>query len=40
MAVSKNRGLGKGLEALFGNAEIDTKEISIEPTEDTKAQGI
>ena len=29
MAAPKNRGLGKGLEALFSNSEIDTQEISV-----------
>ena len=40
MAGPKNRGLGKGLEALFSNSEIDTKEISIEKKEEAKAEGI
>lgn len=38
--AAKNRGLGKGLEALFSNAEIDTKEISIEKTEHSQEKGI
>lgn len=40
MAAPKNRGLGKGLEALFNNSEIDTKEISIEKAEENEARGI
>ncbi|MCB6993934.1 ParB/RepB/Spo0J family partition protein [bacterium 210820-DFI.6.37] len=40
MAAPKNRGLGKGLEALFSNSEIDTKEISIEKTEESQEKGI
>ena len=40
MAVPKNRGLGKGLEALFNSSEIDTKEISIEKTEESEQKGI
>ena len=40
MAAPKNRGLGKGLEALFSNSEIDTKEISVEQTEESEEKGI
>lgn len=40
MAATKNRGLGKGLEALFSNSEIDTKEITSEKAEEIRAQGI
>lgn len=40
MAKPKNRGLGKGLEALFGDSEIDTKEISIKPSPESEAKGI
>lgn len=40
MAVPKNRGLGKGLEALFNNSEIDTKEITKEKAEENEARGI
>lgn len=40
MAASKSRGLGKGLEALFNNSEIDTKEISIEKTKENEKKGI
>lgn len=40
MAAPKNRGLGKGLEALFSNSEIDTKEISVQKTEESEQQGI
>lgn len=40
MAAPKNRGLGKGLEALFSNSEIDTKEISIERTQGSQEKGV
>lgn len=40
MAASKSRGLGKGLEALFNNSEIDTKEISIEKKQENEDKGI
>lgn len=40
MAAAKNRGLGKGLEALFNNSEIDTEEISVEKTEESEQKGI
>ena len=40
MTAAKNRGLGKGLEALFSNSEIDTKEINSEKADEIKAQGI
>ena len=29
MAAPKKKGLGKGLDALFANQEINTKEIEI-----------
>ena len=40
MAAPKNRGLGKGLEALFSNSEIDTQEISITKKEESEEKGI
>lgn len=40
MAGSKNRGLGKGLEALFSNSEIDTREISIDNIKEAESKGI
>lgn len=40
MAAPKNRGLGKGLEALFSNSEIDTQEISVTKKEESKEKGI
>ena len=36
MAAPKNRGLGKGLEALFSNSEIDTQEISVTKKEESE----
>ena len=30
MAAPKNRGLGRGLEALFGDVEINTTEMVVE----------
>lgn len=40
MAAPKNRGLGKGLEALFSNSEIDTQEISVTKKEESEEKGI
>ena len=40
MASPKNRGLGRGLEALFNNSEIDTKEIPIEKSKESQEKGI
>ena len=40
MAAPKNRGLGKGLEALFSNSEIDTQEISVTEKEESEEKGI
>lgn len=40
MAAPKNRGLGKGLEALFSNSEIDTQEISVIKKEESEEKGI
>lgn len=40
MAKPKNRGLGKGLEALFEASEIDTDEISVKRTPEVEAKGI
>ena len=40
MAAPKNRGLGKGLEALFSNSEIDTQEISVTKKEESEDKGI
>ncbi|MCQ4637451.1 ParB/RepB/Spo0J family partition protein [Anaerovorax odorimutans] len=38
--AAKNRGLGRGLDALFSSSEIDTKEISAEKKEEIQARGI
>ncbi|MEG0829533.1 MAG: ParB/RepB/Spo0J family partition protein [Anaerovoracaceae bacterium] len=40
MGGGKNRGLGKGLEALFGDSELDTKEISPSNSDEEKLEGI
>ena len=40
MAAAKNRGLGKGLDALFSTSEIDTKKINSEKADEIRAQGI
>lgn len=40
MAAPKNRGLGKGLEALFSNSEIDAQEISATKKEESEEKGI
>lgn len=40
MAAPKNRGLGKGLEALFSNSEIDTQEISVTKKKESEEKGI
>lgn len=40
MAAPKNRGLGKGLEALFSNSEIDAQEISVTKKEESEEKGI
>lgn len=40
MAGAKNKGLGKGLEALFSNSEINMNEFSPESAEETEKQGI
>lgn len=40
MVAPKNRGLGKGLEALFSNSEIDTQEISVTKKEESEEKGI
>lgn len=40
MASNKNRGLGKGLEALFGDSELDTQEISVEKEKSRDINGI
>jgi len=40
MAAPKKKGLGKGLDALFANTEINTKEISVTNTADATDNGI
>lgn len=40
MAAPKKRGLGKGLDALFGNSELDTQEISVNKEEVGDQKGI
>ena len=40
MAAAKNRGLGKGLDALLSTSEIDTKKINSEKADEIRAQGI
>ncbi len=40
MAAPKKKGLGKGLDALFANTEINTKEISISNTAENTENGI
>lgn len=40
MAAGKNTGLGKGLEALFGNSEIDMTELSPASQEQVRQKGI
>lgn len=40
MAAPKKKGLGKGLDALFANTEINTKEITISNTAENVENGI
>lgn len=40
MAAPKKKGLGKGLDALFANQEINTKEIEISNTAENVENGI
>ena len=40
MAAPKKKGLGKGLDALFANTEINTKEISVEKPAENVDNGI
>ena len=40
MAAPKKKGLGKGLDALFANTEINTKEISVTNTAENTDNGI
>ena len=40
MAAPKKKGLGKGLDALFANTEINTKEIEISNTAENVENGI
>ena len=40
MAAPKKKGLGKGLDALFANTEINTKEIAINNTAENTDNGI
>lgn len=40
MAAPKKKGLGKGLDALFANTEINTKEISVTNTAENADNGI
>lgn len=40
MAAPKKKGLGRGLDALFANSEIDTQEISISKTDENIEKGI
>ena len=40
MAAPKKKGLGKGLDALFANTEINTKEITISNTVENVENGI
>lgn len=40
MATPKKKGLGKGLDALFANAEINTQQISVSNTKENIEKGI
>lgn len=40
MAAPKKKGLGKGLDALFANAEINTQQISVSNTKENIEKGI